>query len=752
MRTQIIRLFPLIILIYILVGCTKRTNMKENINDFTVFVNPFIGTDGHGHTYPGATLPFGMVQLSPDNGKSGWDWSSGYHYSSDSIVGFSHTHLSGTGVGDLLDILLLPTTKKVPFSKFIDVGPDINQYHSKFSHENENASPGYYSVYLDDCGITAELTATERSGFHKFTPEKADTTTLFIDLKYAVNTDSVVESHIKYISDTLVSGFRHSTGWATDQKVFFVMRLSSPIKDFRLYSPDSLILGDTLSIQARQVTGVFKFYTPPDSPLLVKVGLSTVSEENALINLNNEIKDWNFERTKNLAAGKWNKELSKIRIVTDDRAQMRTFYTALYHTMLAPNIYSDSLLNNTFEYRDQYNEIHSDMGFTNYYTFSLWDTYRATHPLFTILHPEKVQKFIKAMMAHFKDTGLLPVWTLWGNETNTMIGYHAIPVIVDAFLKGLLPEMDKDSLYQALLKSAFQEIREIPLYREFSYIPADTLNNTVSKVLEYAYDDWCIAQMAQQLEKQEDYSLFMKRAGYFVNVFDTSTLFMRARLKNGRWKEPFNPLDAGYTNDYTEGNAWQYTWYVPHNITSLIDLMGGNYNFNSKLDSLFIISSELEENAALDISGMIGQYVHGNEPSHHIPYLYNYSNQPWKTQEKIRQILSELYTDQPDGLPGNEDCGQLSAWYIFSSLGFYPVNPASGKYDLGIPLFPRVELKLPMNKLLTILANNFKPENKYVKSIRFNGTVLNDFFITHEQIMNGGTLEFELTSQPVTEN
>jgi len=752
MRTQFILLFTLIILIHVLVGCTKRINMDDIIRDYTVFVNPFIGTDGHGHTYPGATIPFGMVQLSPDNGKSGWDWCSGYHYSSDSIVGFSHTHVSGTGVGDLLDILVLPTTKKVPFSKFIDVGPDINQFHSKFSHENEKAGPGYYSVYLDDCGITAELTSTLRSGFHKYTPDNADTTTLFLDLKHAVNYDSVVQSHIKYISDTLVSGFRHSTGWAKDQKVFFVMRFSNPIEDFRLYSPDSLILGDTSSIQARQVTGVFKFYTPDNKPLLVKVGLSSVSEENALINLNNEIKDWDFERIKNLASEKWNKELSKVRIRTEDQSQMRTFYTALYHTMLAPNVYSDSLLNNTFEYRDSNNEIHSDEGFTNYHTFSLWDTYRATHPLFTILHPEKVQEFVKALMAYYKNTGLLPVWNLWGNETNTMIGYHAIPVIVDAYLKGLLPDMNSDSLYHALLASAFQEIRESPLYREFGYIPADTLNNTVSKVLEYAFDDWCIAQIAQKLGKEEDYSLFMNRAGYFKNVFDTSSLFMRAKLKNGRWKEPFNPIDASYANDYMEGNAWQYTWYVPHDVYSLINLMGGPEIFNAKLDSLFTISSDMGDEAALDISGMIGQYVHGNEPSHHIPYLYNYSDQPWKTQEKIRQILTELYSDSPDGLAGNEDCGQLSAWYIFNSLGFYPVNPACGKYDLGIPLFPKVEIKLPMNRILTIQATNFSPENKYVKSIRFNGDIINDYFITHEQIMEGGTLEFELSDQPDIKN
>jgi predicted alpha-1,2-mannosidase len=420
--------------------------------------------------------------------------------------------------------------------------------------------------------------------------------------------------------------------------------------------------------------------------------------------------------------------------------------------MLAPNTYSDSLMNRTFEYRSPNNEIKSSNNFINYYTFSLWDTYRALHPLLTIIHPSRVVDFVRAMMAHYRDTGLLPVWTLWGNETNTMIGYHAIPVITDAYFKGLLTDMDTDSIYQAMLASAFQEIRETPLYREYGYIPADSLTNTVSRTLEYAYDDWCIAQVARALNKSQDYNLFMKRAANYIHLFDSTRLFMRARLADGSWKEPFDPFDTRYGNDYTEGNAWQYTWYVPHDVENLIRMMGGEEIFNKKLDSLFSVSSDMGEDAVMDVSGMIGQYVHGNEPSHHIAYLYNYSGQPWKTQEKVRQIMTKLYNDQPDGLSGNEDCGQMSAWYIFNALGFYPVNPATGKYDLGIPLFPQAEIQFDPQRRFTIIARNYAPENRYVRSVILNGNRLNDLFITHQQIMEGGTLVFELSEEPVTEN
>ncbi len=735
-------------IIPVIIGCEKRAEREKIITDYTVFVDPMIGTDAHGHTYPGATLPFGMVQVSPDNGKEGWDWSSGYHYSSDTIAGFSHTHLSGTGVGDLLDIMVTPTTLPVPIRPGDSTGPDIRNYYSTFSHENEESSPGYYSVFLEEPRIQAEFTATERTAMHRYTPEESGILSLLIDLGFAVNYDSVYQSHIKYISDTLISGFRFSTGWAEDQKVFFAMRFSEPIDVFKLYSPDSLILGDTLSIQAGRVKGVFKFDMPENRSLHVKTGVSGTSEENALINLNYEIPEWNFNAIRQSASEKWNRELSKIKITSDNDTLMRIFYTALYHSMLAPNIYSDSLRNNSFEYRSPNDEIISSKNFNNYYTFSLWDTYRAEHPLFTILHPGKVQNFVKAMMAHYHDTGLLPVWTLWGNETNTMIGYHSVPVIVDAYLKGLLPDIDPDSIYKALLASAYQDIREVPIYREYGYIPADTLANTVSKTLEYAFDDWCIAQMARSLGNTEDYETFMKRAGYYKNLFDPGTLFMRPKLANGEWKTPFDPLDTRYNNDYTEGNAWQYTWYVPHDVNNLITLMGGQAQFNKKLDSLFNIPSDPGDDAALDVTGMIGQYVHGNEPSHHIAYLYNYSGQAWKAQEKIHEIRSALYSDQPDGLCGNEDCGQLSAWYIFSALGFYPVNPANGKYDLGIPLFKKAVINLPGNKTFTISAENFSPENKYVKSISINNRLLDGITVSHEQIMKGGTLVFELTDKP----
>lgn len=743
------RIFIFLMIPAVILSCRKRSERENVIVDYTAYVDPMIGTGGHGHTYPGATVPFGMVQISPDNGKEGWDWCSGYHYSSDTIAGFTHTHLSGTGIGDLLDIQVLPTTLPVDFSQSDSSGINISSYYATFSHEDEIASPGYYSVVLHEPEIKAEFTATERAAFHRYNSGSADTISIFVNPGFDLNYDSTIQSHIKIVSDTLVSGFKYSTGWANNQEVYFAMRFSKPIASYYFFSNDSLQLKSSYGIQAQHATGIFKFNLTDRKPLLIKVGLSSVSEENALSNLNYEMPDWNFNKIRRQAKKSWNTELGKIRVSSSDVSRLRIFYTALYHFMLAPTIYSDSIDNNTFQYRSQGNTVKSDKGFCNFYTFSLWDTYRAAHPLFTIIQPARVQKFVLAMMAHYRDTGLLPVWTLWGNETNTMIGYHAVPVIVDAYLKGLLPDIPVDSIYQALLASADQKIRNVPLYRQFGYIPSDTINNTVSMTLEYAFDDWCIAQMAEKLGHTDDAERFTKRSGYYKNVFDQQSRFMRAKLADGTWEKPFDPLNAGYDNDYTEGNAWQYTWYVPQDISSLINLMGGKTLFISKLDSLFTISSSLDTNAAIDVSGMIGQYVHGNEPSHDIPYLYNYAGQPWKTQERVREIMRKMYSDQPDGLCGNDDCGQMSAWYVFNALGFYPVNPANGRYDLGIPLFPRVDIRLPDNKVFSIIANNLNEKNLYVKSVKLNGTPLDSLFILHNQIMPGGTLTFDMTDQPV---
>ena len=723
-------------------SCKKRLDRDEEILNLIQYVDPFIGTGGHGHTYPGATLPYGMVQVSPDNGKTGWDWSSGYHYSSDTIAGFSHTHLSGTGIGDELDISLLPTGRELEYSHESQDEFDITSYYSSFTHENETAEPGYYQVMLDDAGVNVELTATKRTAFHKYTFTDTRLATLFLDLGFEHNYDSTLDTHIKVVSDTLISGFRYSTGWAPNQKVFFAIRFSLPTVSYHIITEDSLALGDERSMEARNMIGAFQFSVNVNAPLQLKVGISSVSEENALINVNNELDTWDFEVIRERAKAAWEKELRRIRITDEDETRKKVFYTGLYHTMLSPNILSDSVVNNRFEYRNIHDQIVSDTAFTNYHVFSLWDTYRTLHPLMTIINPAKVNEFIKAMMAHYRDSGLLPVWSLWGKETNTMIGYHAVPVVADAYMKGIIKEADSSEIYDALMGSAFQSVRDLPLYRKYGYIPADSITNSVSKTLEYAYDDWCIAQVAEKLGRSDHYDMFSKRSQNYRNVFDPKTLFMRARLSNGNWKEPFDPIDTRYDNDYTEGNAWQYLWYVPHDIPGLISLMGGKNVFEEKLDKLFSMSSSLGENAVVDVSGMIGQYVHGNEPSHHIAYMYNYIGKPEKTQNMVRRIMDELYSDQPDGLCGNEDCGQMSAWYIMSALGMYPVNPANGLYDLGIPLFDRAEIELGNGKYFTIVKTGEADGRNNVTGYQLNGEALDALQITHRQIMNGGTLEF----------
>lgn len=741
-------LLSFLILSMIFFACEKRSQKENQILDLVQYVDPMIGTDGHGHTYPGPSLPFGLVQVSPDNGVAGWDWCSGYHYSSDTIVGFSHTHLSGTGIGDMLDVLVLPVDRSVHIDPRKSSTLDFKPYHNTFSHENETAEAGYYSVLLNESQIQVELTASKRAGFHKYTFPSADTCSVLIDLGFAMNWDSVTSAHIKIINDSLMTGFRYSTGWAQNQKTFFAVRYSQPLLSYNLISSDSVIFDATGSIEGRLVKAILRFLPGEDNELMIKVGISAVSEENALININYELHDWDFNRARKAASKAWNSLLNKLKVTSRDEQSLRTFYTALYHALLAPGTFSDSIDVNTFQYRSVNDMVYTDTSFCNYHIFSLWDTYRAEHPLFTIILPGKVQDFVRAMLAHYRDTGLLPVWSLWGNETGTMIGYHAIPVIYDAFRKGLLPDLDADSLYDAMKFSAFQNIRETPLYINYGYIPADTVSGSVSKTLEYAYDDWCIAQMARDLDKMDEHYYFMERAQHYRNLYDPETMFMRPKLANGEWKKPFDPLDASYANDYTEANAWQYTWHVPQDIPGLIQLMGGPDKFERKLDSLFLMGSDLSEDAVVDVSGMIGQYVHGNEPSHHIAYLYNYIGKPEKTREKIGEIIDQMYSDTPAGLCGNEDCGQMSAWFIFSALGFYPVNPASGVYDLGVPLFEQVEIDLPGINTFVIQKKNNGPEDIYVKSITLNGEELPGLTITHQQIMEGGLLVFEMTDEP----
>lgn len=720
----------------------KTTQNVENPSSVTNFVDPFIGTADHGHTYPGATLPFGMVQLSPDNGTQGWDWCSGYNYIDSVIVGFSHTHLSGTGIGDLCDILVMPATKPVNLKKEIASRDDYD-YKSAFAHENEIASPGYYSVFLDDAGVKAELTTTLRCGFHKYTFPAGNESKIILDLGFAINWDAPTDTRIEVLDETTVAGHRLSTGWAKDQRVFFAMKFSKPFSSEEIFSDTSTTENGTVIMKS---AASFNFETSEGEEIMVKVGISSADQDGAVRALG-EIQGWDFERVKTDAQQAWEKELSVISVTSDNDQLKTVFYTALYHSQVAPVLFSDA----NGKYKGVDGEVHTAEGYTKYGVFSLWDTFRAENPLFTITQGDRVNDMIQSLMAHYREYGLLPVWSLLGNETNTMTGYHAVPVIVDAYLKGYRG-FDGEEAFEAMKKSAMQDIRATNFLREYNYIPYDKAGQSVTRTLEYTYDDWCIAQMAKALNKQEDYEYFMKRAQNYRNVFDASTGFMRARLSDGSWKTPFDPKYSDHNFDvaeYTEGNAWQHTWFVPHDIPGLIELYGGNEAFIAKMDSMFVEDSEIKgDNASADISGLIGQYAHGNEPSHHIAYLYNYAGTPWKTQSLVREIMDDLYTDQPDGLCGNEDCGQMSAWYVFSALGFYPVNPAQGVYIIGSPQFDRAEIRVGGGKTFTVIANNVSGDNKYIQSATLNGEPLERIYITHEEVMSGGEIVFDMGASP----
>jgi len=709
--------------------------------DYTQYVDPFIGTDYHGHTYPGATVPFGMVQLSPDNGRSGWDWSSGYHYSDSIIVGFSHTHLSGTGIGDLCDIQFMPAT----FLNNISDEEIIKQkFNSKFDHQNEKASVGYYTVLLKDYNITSELTAALRSGLQKHIFNKDGKEFVQLDLGYSKNWDDPTETFIKIMDDHTICGYRYSTGWAKDQRVYFFTQFSKPIaKSFLI--KDSAYIKILNEVIGKTTRAIFQFDLKTNSELLIKTGISSVSIENAKLNLENDIENWDFNKLKSAATFQWNKELSKIEVKSPNKNYLKTFYTALYRSMLAPIVFSD--ING--EYKGADDKIHKAMDYTKYSIFSLWDTFRAEHPLFTIFQPERVNDMINSMLSHYNEYGLLPVWELLGNETGTMIGYHAIPVITDAILKDF-KGFDINLAYDAMKKSAMQDHLGLNSYKSIGYVAGDKEVESVSKTLEYAYDDWCIAQVAKYLGKDEDFKYFSIRAEYYRNLFDPSSNFMRAKTSDGKWKVPFNPVYSEHRNhEYTEGTAWQYSWFVPHDVEGLISLFESKEKFIEKLDSLFITSSKLEgPNPSNDISGMIGQYAHGNEPSQHISYLYNFVGEPWKTQHRVNQILKTFYNHTPEGLIGNEDCGQMSAWYVFSAMGFYPFNPADQNYLIGSPIFEEVTINLESGKKFIIRANNISEKNIYIQSARLNGREPTKGFITHNEIISGGLLELEMTDTP----
>ncbi|MBR8535554.1 GH92 family glycosyl hydrolase [Carboxylicivirga sediminis] len=710
----------------------------------TDYVDPFIGTGAHGHVFPGATTPFGMVQLSPVNGVSGWDWVSGYHTTSTELVGFAHMCLSGTGIGDLADLIILPTNQVVESDTTAGGKNFLQNYKASYQHDREIAQPGYYMVDLTDKGIKAELTTSRRVGFHRYQFTEGDARSVIVDLGHAINWDRPVETYIKKETDTRFVGYRKSSGWANEQWLFFVIETNQAVKDFQVVKGGELQQLDELTDQ--DVKAVLKFDESVAGEVKLKVGLSSASIDGARKSIEMEIADWDFEKQRQNASDSWEKELQKIKVTTPEEDVKTIFYTAFYHSMIAPYVHSD----HDGEYKGLNGEVNKAEGFERYTVFSLWDTFRASHPLFTIVQEDLVHDFIHSFMAIYRESGLLPVWELVGNETNCMIGYHAIPVIADAWQKGLITDIDGNELLEAMVASAMTDKSGLKYYREYGYLPADLENESVSKALEYAYDDWCIAQMAKSVGNDEVYETFIKRAGFYKNHFDASTGFMRGKLANGEWKQEFDPLYSSHRDDeYVEGNAWQYSWFAPHDIGGLVQLHGGADKFVTKLDSLFSIEEEVKgAHASPDISGLIGQYAHGNEPSHHVAYAYNYVGMPWKTAERANEIMRTMYTTEVDGLCGNEDCGQMSAWYVLSSMGFYPVNPADGNYILGTPLFDEATIALANGKSFVITTQNNSPENIYIQSATLNGQELSRSWFTHEELVNGGELNLVMGLEP----
>lgn len=726
-------------------SCKKDNQQTVATKMLTDYVNPFIGTDGPGNTYPGATVPFGMVQLSPDIGIPGWDRIAGYYYQDSIITGFSHTHLTGTGAGDLYDILVMPTNSR--FSKKIK--ENNFKPFSSFSHNQEKASPGYYTVNLLDYSIKAELTTTKRVGIHKYTFPEDDSTKIHIDLGYTLNWDKPTDTYLEKVNDSVIRGYRMSVGWARNQRLYFEMQFSKPFKNHKIID-DKEVLNGALQIKNSKI--ILNYATTNNESIVIKTGLSTTSFKAAHEAIEKETKGFDFNFHKEKARVIWEKELQKINIASNDIDKKTVFYTMLYQSMLAPTLLSDidghyKAANNEFgNYIEGTDSIAKAKDFNRYDTFSLWDTFRAAHPLYTIIQEEKVSDMIKSLLAHYKETGELPVWSMHGSETNMMIGYHAVPVIVDAYFKGF--QFNTDLAYKACKASAMINDRQVDIYKQLGYIPVDDTheNWSVSKTMEYAYDDWCIAMFAKDLGKQEDYQYFLKRSESWKNLYNENNSWLQPKDNTGAFITPFIPKE--YSPYFCESNAWQYYWFVPQDIKGLISKTGGKERFEQKLDSMFSYFPKPEDKLPLFSTGMIGQYAHGNEPSHHVAYLYNYLGQPAKTQKLVRQILNEQYKNTPNGHCGNEDCGQMSSWYIFNALGFYPVNPAQGVYHIGIPLFKEASIQLPDNKTFKITTTNFSDDNTFVKSISLNGSPLQRMYITHKEIISGGILEFTMSNIP----
>lgn len=723
-----------------LASCGSSQKGQE-MEDLTQFVDPRIGTGGHGHVFYGANVPYGFIQLGPTSIPQSWDWVSGYHVSDSTVIGFPHTHLSGTGIGDLHDINVMPVVGEVTYSR-----GDASSYEtglwSYSDRSKEVVTPGYYRTHLSRYNVDVELTATKRVGFHKYTFLGNESPAIVFDMVNGGCWDKTTEAVIRVVNDSTVSGYRYSKGWADDQCVFFRAEFSRKFDNVEFIVNDSVKEGDMA--KGAQLFARVNFAAGNQEPVYMKVALSPTSEEGAQLNMQTELSGWDFEKTIADAKAAWNKELNKVKVYTTDEASKKIFYTSLYHTLFAPSEFCD--VNGDYYGADK--QMHKDEGFVNYTTFSLWDTYRAAQPLMTILHPEKMSDIINTMLHIHQQQGKLPVWHLMGCETNCMVGNPGVPVVADAILKDI-KGFDTELAFKALKESSMLPERGMEHRIEYGFIPADKMTEAIAYDMEYAIADWAVAQAAQKLGKQEDYEYFLKRSKSYKNYFDASTGFMRGKMLDGSWRTPFSPYASSHRDDdYCEGNAWQYTWLVPHDVEGLVECFGSKETFVNKLDSLFLANGDMGEASSPDISGLIGQYAHGNEPSHHTVYLYTLVGQPWKTADRIKEILHIMYTDQPDGLSGNEDVGQMSAWYILSSFGFYQVEPAGGKFVFGYPNFDKVEITVPAGKFV-IERENKGQQNNYIQGIVLNGTEYKKPWIEYADIMKGGELKFLMGDEPV---
>jgi predicted alpha-1,2-mannosidase len=715
---------------------------KTESNDFTKFVKIAIGTGGHGHTYPGATVPFGMVQLSPDTYNDGWDWCSGYHYSDSSIMGFSHTHLSGTGASDMLDFLLMPGTGPTKLEPGARKNPGEG-YRSRFSHEDEVAEPGYYSVLLRDYDIRAELSATEHAGIHRYTFPKSDSSHFILDLVHSFSSTPVVWAYVKIIGNDTIVGGRSMKGWAPGREIYFAMQFSKPFAKAEIVSDGKSLESGVREAKGTALKCLLHFNTSENEVIQVKTGISGVSDDGARKNVTTEIAGWDFEKVRRAAHEKWNAQLSKMKIETRNPRHRTIFYTALYHMMVAPTLFDDV----DGQYRGMDGKVHQlPAGAHNYSTFSLWDTYRAAHPMYTIVQAERVPDFVNCLirMAVESPAGV-PIWPLQAKETFCMTGYHSSSVYAEAYVKGF-KGIDFNQVYVPLRRRAMEDdYRGLGYYRKLGYIPCDKEEESVSKTMEYVYDDWAVAHVAKAVGAEDDYKLLIERSKNYKNLFDPEQTFVRPRLENGQWAEPFTSTEMGHSKkwrDYTESDPWETTFSIQHDPAGYIKLFGSREAFVRKLDELFTTSSQLPDDAPPDIAGMVGQYAHGNEPCHHMAYLYCYAGVPQKTQSRVRSLLEMEYDDQPDGLAGNEDCGQMSAWYVMSALGFYAVDPVSGNYVFGTPLVDKAEVEMGSGKKLKIEVKRSSASDAYIQSVRLNGKEHSKLWFRHADIANGGSIEF----------